>query len=105
MTEIKDIEIFSKLTDDELKELDPYVKEVSFRKRETVFDEGDQPEWFYILKAGKVKITKFSSEGKEIIIEVISPGDMFGGVAVIRGFPYPGSAVAMEDSAAWRISR
>jgi CRP/FNR family transcriptional regulator len=52
-----------------------------------------------------VKITKLSQEGKEIILEVISPTDIFGGVAVIRGFPYPANAVAMEDTAVLRISR
>ena len=52
-----------------------------------------------------MKITKLSHEGKEIILEVISPTDIFGGVAVIRGFPYPANAVAMEDSVVLKISR
>jgi CRP/FNR family transcriptional regulator len=36
---------------------------------------------------------------------VISPHDIFGGVAVIRGFPYPANAVAMEDTEVIKISR
>jgi CRP/FNR family transcriptional regulator len=52
-----------------------------------------------------VKITKLSHEGKEIILEIVSPTDIFGGVAVIRGFPYPANAVAMEDSEVLKISR
>ena len=52
-----------------------------------------------------MEITKLSHEGKEIILEVISPTDIFGGVAVIKGFPYPANAVAMEDSEVLKISR
>lgn len=52
-----------------------------------------------------MKITKLSHEGKELILEIISPTDIFGGVAVIRGFPYPANAVAMEDTEVLKISR
>jgi CRP/FNR family transcriptional regulator len=75
------------------------------KRRKRSFSEGEPPEWFYLVLTGKVKITKLSHEGKEIILEVISPTDIFGGVAVIKGFPYPANAVAMEDSEVLKISR
>ncbi|HET7319497.1 MAG TPA: Crp/Fnr family transcriptional regulator, partial [Nitrospirota bacterium] len=46
-----------------------------------------------------------SHEGKEIILELISPTDIFGGVAVLRNFPYPANAVAMEETEVIKISR
>jgi CRP/FNR family transcriptional regulator len=52
-----------------------------------------------------VKITKLSHDGKEIILELISPGEFFGGFAVLKGFPYPANAIAMQDSEIIRISR
>jgi CRP/FNR family transcriptional regulator len=97
--------LFKNLSDDELKELDPYLVRESVKKKNEIFTEGDQPEWFYIVSKGKVKITKLSQEGKEIILELISPTDIFGGVAVLRNFPYPANAVAMEDSEILKISR
>ena len=102
---LKKIELFKNLSDDELKELDPYLMKETIKKKEEIFTEGDQPEWFYIVSKGKVKITKLSQEGKEIILEIISPTDIFGGVAVLRNFPYPANAVAMEDSEILKISR
>ena len=102
---LKRIELFKNLSDDELKELDPYLIKESVKKKKEIFTEGDQPEWFYIVSKGKVKITKLSHEGKEIILELISPTDIFGGVAVLRNFPYPANAVAMEDSEILKISR
>lgn len=105
MTNLKEIALLKNLSDEELKELEHYLIRSSYRKKDEIFSEGEQPEWFYIVLDGKVKITKLSHEGKEIILELISPGEIFGGVAVLRGFPYPANAVAMEDSKVIKISR
>jgi CRP-like cAMP-binding protein len=102
---IDKIELFNHLTDEELKELLPYLTASSFKKKDAIFSEGGVPEWFYIVSRGKVKITKLSNEGKEIILEIISPYDIFGGVAVLRNFPYPANAYAMEETEVIKISR
>ncbi len=105
MLDLSRISVFSTLSSTELKELTPYLIATSVRKKDVIFSEGDPSEWFYIVTEGKVKITKLSQEGKEIILEVIHPTDFFGGLAVIRGFPYPANAVAMEDTKLLKISR
>ena len=102
---LKKIDLFKNLSDEELKELEHYLTTSLFKKKEDIFTEGDAPEWFYIVLTGKVKVTKISHDGKEIILEIISPYDIFGGVAVLRNFPYPANAVAMEDSKILKISR
>lgn len=105
LEDLKKIPIFSTLNNEELKEIQSYLSRESFKKKEEIFSEGDPPDWFYILVNGKVKITKMSVDGREIIIELISPRDFFGGFAVLKGFPYPANAVAMEDSNVIKISR
>ncbi len=105
MTNLKKIELFKNLSNEELKELEPYLVREAVAKKTDIFTEGDSPEWFYIVSKGKIKITKLSHDGKEIILELISPTDIFGGVAVLRNFPYPANAVAMEDSEIIKISR
>ena len=105
MVQLRKLSLFKDLSDAEMKELEPYCSTSTFRKKETIFSEGEPPEWFYLVLSGKVKITKLSHEGKEVILEVISPTDIFGGVAVIKGFPYPANAIAMEDAEVLKISR
>lgn len=105
LEDLKKIPIFTSLNDDEIKEIQSYLIKEGFKKKQEIFSEGDPPDWFYILLSGKVKITKMSFDGREIIIELISPPDFFGGFAVLKGFPYPANAVAMEDSEILRISR
>lgn len=105
MFDIKKVSIFNTLSPQEEKEVSRYLLTATFRKKEAVFSEGDPSEWFYIVKKGKVKITKLSQEGKELILEVISPPEFFGGIAVVRGFPYPANAVAMEETEVLKLSR
>lgn len=105
MFDVRQIAIFNVLSAQEAREISPYFITERFTKKEGIFSEGDTSEWFYIVKKGKVKITKLSHEGKEIILEIISPLDFFGGIAVLRGFPYPANAIAMEDTEVLKVSR
>jgi CRP-like cAMP-binding protein len=105
VTDLRNITLFNNLSEGELKEVTPYLSRLACKKKDVIFSEGDPSDWLYIVSEGKVKITKLSMEGKEIILEVIQPADFFGVVAVLKGFPYPANAVAMEDSRLLRISR
>ena len=105
MFDLRQIPFFSSLTPREAKEISGYFSEQEFNKRQLIFTEGDSSEWLYIVTYGKVKITKLSQEGKEIILEIISPLDFFGGIAAVKGFPYPANAVAMEETKVLKVSR
>ena len=105
MFDLKKVSIFNALSSEDMKELSRYLVPVTFSKKEFVFSEGDPSEWLYIVKKGKVKITKLSTEGKELILEIVPPHEIFGGIAVVRGFPYPANAVAMEDTEVLKMSR
>jgi len=102
---LKDMEIFQGLSEEELQELQAYLQPLEVKKKEVLFSEGDPPEWLYLVLRGRVKITKLSQEGKEVILEVVRPGEPFGAVAVLKGFPYPANAVAMEDAQLLRLAR
>jgi CRP-like cAMP-binding protein len=105
LEEIKRIPIFEGLSDKDLDELRLCLVKGPYARKGEIFSEGDTPDWFYIVASGKVKVTKISVDGREIIMEVISPYDFFGGFAVLKGFPYPANAVAMEDSEIIKLSR
>ena len=105
MIDFKKIPIFSTLNASDMEEVKPYLIPAKFKKKEVIFSEGDPSDWLYVVTKGKVKITKLSQSGREIILEIIPPMDFFGGVAVMRGFPYPANAVAMDDAELLKISR
>jgi len=90
--------IFSSLNNDELAELSRLALERNFRADEFVFWEGNDPDYFYIVVEGRVKVIKHSSSGKEFIIAFFDPGEMFGEVAVFENKPYPASAQVVTDT-------
>ena len=97
--------IFSTLNDDELSELANLALERSFMSNEFIFWDGDDPEWFYIVADGNVKVLKYSSSGREFIIAFFGPGEMFGEVAVFENKPYPASARAVVETKVMEIKK
>ncbi|MGC8795438.1 MAG: Crp/Fnr family transcriptional regulator [Thermodesulfovibrio sp.] len=102
---LEEIAIFNELSNDDLRNLEKNLIIQSFKRRQVIFHEGDKPEWFYILLKGKVKISKCSADGREIVLEIIDAPDFFGALAVIKEFPYPATAIAIEDCEVWKIGR
>ncbi len=90
--------LFAGLAAEDLGKLAAIAAERSFSADETILWEGDPPEWFYVVAEGKVKVVKFASSGKELIVAIFTPGHTFGEVAVFDGIPYPATAISVGKS-------
>ena len=66
--------------------------------------EGKPANWLYVIKEGRVKIVKHSPSGREMVLEIITSGDICGGGAVFCE-TYPASAKAVEKTKVFSISR
>ena len=60
--------LFSALNEDELRKVASFARERRISAGETIIWEGDPPDWLYIVSEGKVKVAKYASSGKELII-------------------------------------
>lgn len=69
-----------------------------------LFEEGGRADSVFLLLSGQVKMVRSGSRGYETIVEVIMPGELFGG-AVILQEDNPSTAVAMATSRLLRIPR
>ena len=62
-----------------------------------IFYQGDICERIYLVRNGRVKIVYHDEDGREVILEIISPGEAFGGGVLF--FPtHPATAKAMEGA-------
>jgi CRP-like cAMP-binding protein len=95
--------IFREVPGREIDGLGRFAQVDRHRPRQFIFMEGDPALWLYIVKAGRVKILKHSSAGKDVVLELLGPGEIFGGVAVLEARPYPATAQAMETSEVVKI--
>ena len=94
---IKENALFTGLNARQLDAFKDVVVISSHRKREVIFMEGDECTGLYIIRTGRVKILRSSSQGKEQIIKILNPGELLGFEVFYDGKVYKNTAVAMEE--------
>lgn len=67
---------------------------------QTLFFEGDQPDYLYLLKSGWIKMVRVSSKGRNVITELVFPGEYFDLPCLLDGQTYPFSAQALAGYSA-----
>jgi CRP-like cAMP-binding protein len=74
-------------------------------KHTTLFREGEPGEAMYLLARGRVSLHKLSPEGREIVIKVIKPGEVFAEAILFEKKFYPVAAVALTDVLVFKLLR
>lgn len=89
------IPLFSGLGRGQLTQFVAIAVERGYAKNEWVFSEGDEGDGFYVILSGRVKVFKLSADGKEHILHLFGPGQVFGEVPVFAGEHFPANAQAV----------
>ena len=95
---LRHIPVFEDLKPEDLDAINQVTAERNIRKNVTIFHEGESGEGFHYVKTGKVKIVKLSADGREHIVNILGPGEVFAEVLLFNQGVYPATAVAIEDS-------
>ncbi len=90
--------IFAILKPDEVEILNKDSRCITFRKGQLVFKEGSFPTGIYIINHGKVKVSRFGSDGKEQIVRLAREGEILGYRSLISGEICQASATCLENS-------
>lgn len=69
-----------------------------------IFCEGEPTAGLYIITHGRVKISRFTAEGREHILHLYAAGSTFNDVSALDGGPNPATATAFTDATVWRIT-
>ena len=80
-------------------------KVVTFRKKETVFAQGDAADAVFYIQAGKIRLTVVSKIGKEATLGILGEGQFFGEGSLAGQTLRMGSATAMTDCELLRIEK
>jgi CRP-like cAMP-binding protein len=79
--------------------------ELSFRKGEKIFSQGDPADSIYFIQTGRIKITVVSSAGKEAVLAMLGPHDFFGEGALVRQTLRVSTAATLEPSIVFRVEK
>ena len=102
---LKQIPLFENISDESREALADICLTKTVRKKEILFFEGDKGLSVYILVRGNIQLYKATPDGRETVIKVVKPGEMFAEVILFEKTAYPVNAVALTDGTLFMISR
>jgi CRP-like cAMP-binding protein len=90
--------LFENFSEDEYVLLQSIGKQKVITKGEMVFSEGDAADEIFLIKTGRIKLSKYLEDGSEIILDFRKHGEIFGEDAFFDKAVFPMYAVAMEET-------
>jgi CRP/FNR family transcriptional regulator, cyclic AMP receptor protein len=82
---LRNVPLFSSLTDGELQDLAAITARKKFSKEEMVILQGEEAGSFFLILTGKVKVVINSPQGREITLAILSKDDFFGEMSLLDG--------------------
>jgi CRP-like cAMP-binding protein len=89
--------LFCEFTPPILERISTYIKRRSVPKGTTIFEKGDAGVGLIGVVSGSVKISVTSADGRDIVLNIIRPGEVFGEIALLDGRARTANAAAMSD--------
>jgi CRP-like cAMP-binding protein len=86
------------LRPDELRRLAANATLVRHPAHTTIFQKGDPGDSMMAVIRGRVKICTYSGEGRELVLNIIDHGGLFGEIALLDGQPRTADAVTLEET-------
>jgi CRP/FNR family cyclic AMP-dependent transcriptional regulator len=90
--------LFEGLDEDSARALRRQMPDVKLSRGEHLFMEGQEGDRLYIVLDGKLKLTRAAADGRENLISVLGPGEMFGELSLFDPRPRTSSASAITDA-------
>jgi CRP-like cAMP-binding protein len=102
---LKYVPIFSELNDSTIEQISKIGLRKTFKKDSVVLFEHETGSALFVIVEGKVKISRVSEDGREVILTILNDSDFFGEMAILDGMSRSANVTAMEDSELYIIQR
>jgi len=93
---LKAVPLFTSFPEDQLRMLTTMVTRRSATRSTTIMAGGDATDSLYIVLSGRLKVMMSDSDGKEVILSILGPGEFFGEMGLIDDEPRSASVVTIE---------
>ncbi len=102
---LKAVPLFSSCPDEQLRMLATVVTRRSVTRGIMVLNAGDSTDSLFIVLSGRLKVLMSDSDGKEVILSILGPGEFFGEMGLIDDSPRSASVLAIEPCELLSISK
>lgn len=102
---LENFNLFNGLTPEEMEQLNAITTMQEIPKSRPIYFANEPSRSIYFLKKGRVKLTRTSPEGKELILALVNPGEVFGELSILDDGERTDYAIAMDNCLICAISR
>ncbi|HZW40538.1 MAG TPA: Crp/Fnr family transcriptional regulator [Ignavibacteriaceae bacterium] len=102
---LKYVPIFSELDENSIEQIARIGTRKTFKKDSVILFEHETGSALFVIAEGKVKISRVSDDGKEVILTILSDSDFFGEMAILDGLARSANVTAVEDTELFMIQR
>ena len=95
---VRQAPLFTALDDDAAASLRASMDSVKIAKGSVLFAEGDEGDHLYVIVEGKLKLGTSSGDGRENLLSILGPGEMFGELSLFDPGPRTSTATAVTDA-------
>jgi len=95
---LRTVPLFSELSDEALASLSRLAARRRYPRDTVVFFENEEGDCLFMILEGRIKVTILGDDGREIILTMLGPGDLFGEMALLDNEPRSATAIAVEES-------
>ena len=95
---VKKTPLFASLDEETAMRLVDSMTPTRLARGESVFEEGDPGDSLYVIVTGKMKLARTSGDGRESLLSVLGPGEMFGELSLFDPGPRLTSARAVSEA-------
>jgi CRP-like cAMP-binding protein len=95
---LKHASLFAALDEEAASALRASMGHVVLPRGEILFSEGEPGNRLYVIAEGKIKLGASSSDGRETLLAILGPGEMFGELSLFDPGPRTATATALTDA-------
>jgi CRP-like cAMP-binding protein len=97
------VALFADLSQQQLEDIDRRMVSLSWAAGDPLFTAGESADHLYVLVAGQAKLSQPTPGGQEVVVDLLTPGDLFGALSILGQPVYPETAWALTTTCALRI--
>ena len=92
------ISLFQRLSAEQIQALAKLVVQRTVAIEDSIIVAQEDGDTLFIIRTGQVKVSILHDDGREIILALLGPGELFGELALLDGQPRSANVVALEDT-------
>lgn len=100
---LRKVPFFASITPAELAQVNGLFREEGYDPGEPVYFSGDLTRKLFVVARGKVKLSRHTLGGQDVILDILAPGDFFGSLSILGDTYYPDTAQAQTQICALGI--